>query len=94
MTTNVQIDKHLETTGQTNGWRRAFAARIDMTLKRAQRRSAWVARRLNVSERQVGFWRAGVLLPTGEQCRRLSALLQVDLHRLCAVDNPSPSLIK
>ncbi len=89
MKTNLQIEHRLTQTAERAGWRRAFAKRIDMTLKRAQRRSAWVARRLNVSEPQVGLWRAGVLLPNAEQCRRLSVLLQIDLQWLCAGDSPS-----
>lgn len=89
MPSTLQLDQYLEVTSTTNRWRRAFAARIDMTLKRGRLTSAWVARRLGVSEGQVGFWRDGVIVPTAEQCRRLSALLKVDLDWLCAIDASS-----
>jgi hypothetical protein len=89
MPSTLQLDQYLEVTSTTNRWRRAFAARIDMTLKRGRLTSAWVAQRLGVPEGQVGFWRAGVVVPSAEQCRRLSALLKIDLNWLCAIDTVS-----
>jgi hypothetical protein len=63
--------------------RRAFAARLDMTLKRAKMTSKRVAQCLGVPEYDVTLWRAGVTVPVGTQCRRLSELLRVDVAWLC-----------
>ncbi len=63
--------------------RRAFAARLHMTLKRLKIPSKRVAQRLGVPEHDVTLWRAGVTVPTGVQCRGLSELLRVDVAWLC-----------
>ena len=67
-----------------NGSRRAFAARLDMTIKRAKVTSGRVARSLGVSEHEVTLWRAGVIVPKSTHCERLSDLLDVDVAWLCA----------
>jgi hypothetical protein len=63
--------------------RRAFAARLDMTLKRAKMASRRVAQCLGVPEHDVTLWRAGVTVPGAAQCRHLSELLRVDVAWLC-----------
>lgn len=46
--------------------RRAFAARLDMTLKRAKMTSKRVAQSLGVPEHDVTLWRVSVAVPRGE----------------------------
>jgi hypothetical protein len=59
MNRRLNLDVHLQGTLKHNGPRRAFAARPDMTIKRAKVTSAWVARSLGVPEHDVTLWRAG-----------------------------------
>ena len=84
MNRRLNLDAHLESTLKNNCSRRAFAARLDMTIKRANVTSGRVARALGVPEREVTLWRAGVTVPKGMECVRLSELLDVDVAWLCA----------
>ncbi len=59
--------------------KRAFTARLDMSLKRAKMPSNRVAQYLGVPENDVALWRAGVIVPNASQCRRLANLLRVDV---------------
>ncbi|WP_407670792.1 efflux RND transporter periplasmic adaptor subunit [Paraburkholderia franconis] len=61
-----------------------FAARLDMTIKRAKVTSSGVARSLRVPEHAVTLWRAGVTVPKRTDGERLSELLDVDVTWLCA----------
>ncbi|NPT58305.1 helix-turn-helix domain-containing protein [Paraburkholderia elongata] len=84
MNRRLNLDAQLESTLENNSSRRAFAARLDMTIKRAKVTSSRVARSLGVPERDVTLWRAGVTVPKSTDCERLSELLHVDLAWLCA----------
>jgi hypothetical protein len=57
---------------------RAFAARLDMTIKRSRLSSSRVAKSLGVTEGDVALWRAGITMPHRSDCHRLSKLLHVD----------------
>jgi hypothetical protein len=84
MNRRLNLDAHLERTLKPNSSRRAFAARLDMTIKRAKVTSGRVARSLGVPEHDVTLWRAGVIVPKSTDCVRLSELLNVDVAWLCA----------
>ena len=84
MNRRLRLDAHLESTLKNNSSRRAFAARLDMTIKRSKITSSRVAKSLGVPERDVTLWRAGVTVPKSTDCERLSELLDVDLTWLCA----------
>jgi hypothetical protein len=84
MNRRLNLDAHLENTLKNGGSRRAFAARLDMTIKRSKITSSRVAKSLGVPERDVTLWRAGVTVPKSTDCERLSELLDVDLAWLCA----------
>ena len=84
MNRRLNLDVHLQSTLNHNGSRRAFAARLDMTIKRAKVTSGRVARSLGVPEHEVTLWRAGVTVPKSTDCERLSELLDVDIAWLCA----------
>ena len=77
------LDAYLRGNEQSDGFRRRFAARLDMTMKRARMTSRRLASHLGVKEPEVVLWRAGVTLPQGGQCRLLSQLLRVDVAWLC-----------
>jgi hypothetical protein len=77
------LDMHLQGNAQSERFRKRFATRLDMTMKRAKITSRIVAGYLGVREQDVTFWRAGITLPQGAQCRRLSQLLSIDLAWLC-----------
>jgi transcriptional regulator with XRE-family HTH domain len=79
----TKLDAHLQGNEQSDGFRRRFAARLDMTMKRAKITSRRLASYLGVNEPEVALWRAGITLPQGGQCRRLSQFLQVDVTWLC-----------
>jgi hypothetical protein len=84
MHSRLSLDVHLRSTLEHNGSRRAFAARLDMTIKRAKVTSGRVAKSLGVPEHEVTLWRAGVTVPKSADCERLSQLLDVDVTWLCA----------
>jgi hypothetical protein len=84
MIRRLNVNAHLESILKNNKSRRAFAARLDMTLKRAKVTSSQVARSLGVPERDVTLWRAGVTFPKGTDCERLAKLFHVDVAWLCA----------
>jgi hypothetical protein len=77
------VDKHLKGAVNDRRLRRAFAARLDMTMKRAKLTSARLSRMLRVSEDDIGLWRAGILVPGSIDCLRLSNILGVDVIWLC-----------
>lgn len=77
------LDAYLRGNEQSDGFRRRFAARLDMTMKRARMTSRRLASHLGVKEPEVVLWRAGITLPQGGQCRLLSQLLNVDVAWLC-----------
>lgn len=77
------LDLHLEKHAHSDRFRKGFSTRLDMTIKRAKITSRLVASTLGVKERDVNFWRAGITLPGGAQCRRLSQFLSIDLAWLC-----------
>jgi hypothetical protein len=83
MTSEHSADLRFQRELNQNPCRKAFAARLDMTLKRKKLSSTRVALSLGVRESDVSLWRAGVTVPEGKQCRRLSRLLQVDIAWLC-----------
>ena len=80
LNTDAKFPDNLETNSAT----RAFAARLDMTIKRAKITSARLARLLAVPERDVTLWRAGVMTPRVGHCHKLSDILGVDVRWLCA----------
>lgn len=84
MNRRLNLDVHLQSGLNHTGSRRAFAARLDMTIKRAKVTSGRVARSLGVPEHEVTLWRAGVTVPNSAACARLSELLDVDVAWLCA----------
>ncbi|SIT38125.1 conserved hypothetical protein [Paraburkholderia piptadeniae] len=84
MNRRLKLDAHLESTLKNTGSRRAFAARLDMTIKRAKVTSSRVAKSLGVPECDVTLWRAGVTVPKSTDCERLSELLGVNVAWLCA----------
>ncbi|MEM5290529.1 helix-turn-helix domain-containing protein [Paraburkholderia sabiae] len=79
----AQTVEHLERSKGDSGLRRALAARLDTTLKRAGVSSARVARWLDVSESDVSFWRRGITVPPMLAFKRIAASLNVDMHWLC-----------
>jgi hypothetical protein len=83
MNRRLNLDEHLQSTLNHNGSMRAFAARLDMTIKRAKVTSGRVAKSLGVPEDEVTLWRAGVTVPKSADCARLSELLDVDVAWLC-----------
>jgi hypothetical protein len=83
MTRRAQTIALLERSDEDSGRRRALAARLDKALKRAGVSSACAARRLDVSERDVQFWRGGITVPPLNAFTRMAAFLNVDVHWLC-----------
>lgn len=74
---------HLERSTGNDRLRRAFAARLDRALKRADISSARAAKRLGVSEFDVQYWRRGITAPPLNACMRLATILNLDVHWLC-----------
>lgn len=74
---------HLERSHEDNALRRAIGARLDRALHRAGMSSAKAAKRLNVSENDVQYWRRGITVPPLHTFTRMAAILDVDLHWLC-----------
>ena len=82
MNAHSLTDHHVSDSSETSGsprLGRAFAARLDMTIKRSRLTSQRVAKSLGVTEGDVALWRAGITLPRNADCRRLSELLHVDV---------------
>jgi hypothetical protein len=67
---------------ETQAPERAFAARLDMTMKRSRLSSSRVAVSLGVAVGDVALWRAGITMPRATDYARLSNLLQVDARWL------------
>ncbi|KQR78827.1 hypothetical protein ASG35_10660 [Burkholderia sp. Leaf177] len=81
MNAHSLTDHHISDSSETSGsprLGRAFAARLDMTIKRSRLTSQRVAKSLGVTEGDVALWRAGITMPRNADCRRLSELLHVD----------------
>jgi hypothetical protein len=79
----LNLEAHLENNLESRGFRRAFATRLDMTIKRAKVSSRAVAASVGAPEREVALWRAGVTVPTAAECCRLSEFLRVNVEWLC-----------
>jgi len=88
MNRRAQTIEHLERSGEDNGLRRALAARLDTTLKRAGISSSRVARWLDVSEQDVQFWRRGITVPPLNAFTRIAEALNLDVHWLCTGQTP------
>jgi hypothetical protein len=85
MNAHSLTDHHVSASSESSGGQRpgrAFAARLDMTIKRSRLTSQRVAKSLGVTEGDVALWRAGITLPRYADCRRLSELLHVDVSWL------------
>ncbi|WP_207000823.1 helix-turn-helix domain-containing protein [Trinickia mobilis] len=83
MNRRAQTIEHLERSGEDSSLRRALAARLDTTLKRAGISSARAAKWLNVSESEVQFWRQGITVPPLNVFTRIAAFLSLDVYWLC-----------
>jgi hypothetical protein len=84
MNARPSLDHHANRTSandnrENHARERAFAARLDMTIKRSRLSSSRVAKSLGVAEGDVALWRAGITMPRVSDCRRLSEILQVDV---------------
>ena len=90
MNRRAQTIEHLERSGEDNSLRRALAARLDTTLKRAGISSARAATWLDVSERDVQFWRSGITVPPLNVFTRIAAVLNLDVHWLCTGQTLGP----
>jgi transcriptional regulator with XRE-family HTH domain len=85
MTVLSSLDHHAEQAHENrdaHARERAFAARLDMTIKRSRLSSSRVAKSLGVAEGDVALWRAGITMPRASDYRRLSDLLHVDVQWL------------
>jgi len=78
MNQHAQTIEHLERSGKDSSLRRALAARLDTALRRAGVSSARVARRFDVNEHDVQFWRRGITVPPLSVFTRIAAFLNVD----------------
>ena len=73
----AQTVEHLDRSGEDSSLRRALAARLDTALKRAGISSARIAKRFDVSESDVQFWRGGITVPPLNVFTRIAALLNL-----------------
>src|SRR3954464_2824178 len=71
---------YLERSIENDRLRRALAARLDKTFKRAGLSSARAATTLGVSKYRLDYWRHGITVPPLDACRRLAADLELDVH--------------
>jgi len=95
MNRRAQTIEHLERSNGDSSLRRALAARLDTALRRAGISSACAARRLDVRERDVQFWRHGITVPPLNAFTRMAAVLNLDLHWLCTGQTPgSPAFVE
>jgi ribosome-binding protein aMBF1 (putative translation factor) len=83
MNRRLQDIGHLERSIEDDRLRRALAARLDRTFKRAGMSSAHAAKWLGVREDDVQYWRSGITVPPLNACTRLAVALNLDLHWLC-----------
>jgi hypothetical protein len=83
MNRRIENIGHLERSIGDPHLRRALAARLDRTFKRADVSSVQVAKWLGVSEDDVQYWRHGITAPPLNACTRLAAILNLDVHWLC-----------
>jgi hypothetical protein len=81
---------HLERSIDNDRLRRALAARLDTSFKRADISSARAARWLGVTEYDVRYWRHGITVPPLNIRMRLAAVLNLDVHWLCTGQTPVP----
>ncbi|TCG03896.1 hypothetical protein BZM27_44895 [Paraburkholderia steynii] len=79
--------------GEDSSRRRALAARLDTALKRAGISSACAARRLDMCERDVQFWRRGITVPPPNAFTRIAAFLNLDASWLCTGQSSGASAI-
>ena len=79
---------HLERSAGNDRLRRALSARLDRALKRAGISSASAARRFDVSEHEVQFWRRGITVPPLRVFTGIAAILDLDVHWLCTGKMP------
>ena len=89
MNQRAQTIEHLERIGEDSSLRRALAARLDTSLKRAGVSTARAARWLDVSECDVQFWRRGITVPPLNAFKRIAALLNLDAYWLCTGQIPA-----
>ena len=95
MNRRAQTIEHLERSGEDSSLRRALAARLDTALKRAGISSACAAKRLDVREREVQFWRQGITVPPLNVFTRIAAFLNLDVYWLCTGQTPgSPAVFE
>jgi hypothetical protein len=85
MSRYLNLELHLDNNLASNASRRTFAARLDMTMKRAKVSSRAVAASVDVLVRDVAL-QAGVTILTGSECRRFSEFLRVDVDWLCLAE--------
>lgn len=83
MNRHIQRIGYLERSLEDSRLRRALAARLDKAFKRSGISSAQVARRLNLNEADVLYWRQGITVPPLSACARLADALSLDVHWLC-----------
>jgi hypothetical protein len=83
MNRHTETIDHLERSVGDNRLRRALAARLNSACKRASVSSAQAAKWLGVSEVDVQYWRRGITVPPLYACKRLAAVLDLDVHWLC-----------
>ncbi|SAL34213.1 hypothetical protein AWB64_03310 [Caballeronia sordidicola] len=92
MNAHTLTDHHVSDSIEHSGGQRlgrAFAARLDMTIKRSGLTSQRVAKSLGVTEGDVALWRAGITLPRNADCQRLAELLHVDISWLSGRSAPA-----
>ena len=83
MNRHTEAIGYLERSLGDNRLRRALAARLDGACKRASVNTTQAAKWLGVSEVEVQYWRRGITVPPLMACKRLAALLELDVHWLC-----------
>ena len=88
MNQRAQTIEHLRRSNQDSSLRRALAARLDTALKRAGISSTGAARRLEVSERDVQFWRRGITVPPLNAFTQIANFLNLDVYWLCTGKTP------
>jgi hypothetical protein len=88
MNQRAQTIEHLQRSDEDSSLRRALAARLDTALRRAGISSASAARRLDVSEHDVQFWRRGITVPPLNAFTRIATFLNLDVYWLCTGQTP------
>ena len=83
MALHISADLLFEDRLSHRAGRRAFAARLDRSLKQNNMSSAQAARQIGVTTQDISYWRAGITAPGRIAYRQLSRLLSVDAFWLC-----------